>query len=246
MRARVLVLLVVLLWSGPAQASDAGPWVWPVPGTPGVARPFDPPETRYSAGHRGADVAAAVGSPVLAAGAGRVSYAGLLAGRGVVVVVHGSLRTTYEPVTASVRVGQEVAAGAALGRLAAGGHCADGCLHWGLRRGEEYLDPVRLVRREPSRLLPLDGAAGAVGAAARRASPAPAAPLEPVAEPRLSLRAGQLPWGLTAILALLAGLVLLRRPAPGPRRPPEVGVVEVPIAAGTVDLAAERVRRRAG
>ena len=45
------------------------------------------------------------GQPVHTALAGTVTYAGLLAGRGVVVVDHGATRTTYEPVTAAVAVG---------------------------------------------------------------------------------------------------------------------------------------------
>ena len=142
--------------TGPAGA-DGRPWSWPLGGPREVGRPFDPPATRYAAGHRGADLPGSPGTLVLAAGAGRVSYAGLLAGRGVVVVVHGTLRTTYEPVTAAVAVGDEVAAGEPLGLLE-GGHAgcpAAACLHWGLRRGEQYLDPVRLVVAGPVRILAL-------------------------------------------------------------------------------------------
>lgn len=152
-RSLLLALLLTLLPAGPAAAATR--WVWPLAGTPTVTRPFDPGPTAYSPGHRGADLAGMAGEPVLAAGAGRVSYAGSLAGRGVVTVTHGALRTTYEPVSPSVRVGQPVAAGDVLGRLVAGhaGCPVDACLHWGLRRGQTYLDPVRLVEAGPVRLL---------------------------------------------------------------------------------------------
>ena len=95
----------------PARAEDG--WTWPLAGAgpASVVRRFDPPATRYAAGHRGVDLASSPGVPVLAAGGGRVSYAGVLAGRGVLVVVHGDLRTTYEPVTASVPVGAEAVTG---------------------------------------------------------------------------------------------------------------------------------------
>ena len=85
------------------------------------------------------------------------AYAGLLAGRGVLVVVHGDLRTTYEPVTALVAVGQAVRAGEPVAVLDPGheGCPVAACLHWGPRRGDAYLDPVRLVERGPVRLLPL-------------------------------------------------------------------------------------------
>ena len=166
---RALVLVLVLLWLGalaaPA-AADRGPWGWPLPGAREVARPFAPPASVYGAGHRGADLPSATGAPVRAAASGRVTYAGLVAGRGVVVVTHGALRTTYEPVTAHVDVGQAVSLGEVVGRLEAGhlGCPVQACLHWGLRRGEEYLDPVRLVARGPVRLLPLDGRSVHAGA----------------------------------------------------------------------------------
>jgi len=149
-------------WSTtPVTAAARGPgWRWPLAGTPVVATPFRPPATRYGAGHRGVDLTADPDTPVLAAGDGVVGFAGMLAGRGVVTVVHGALRTTYEPVEPGVSVGQVVRAGDALGTLAAG-HTgcpvATACLHWGLRRGEDYLDPLSLLRRQRSRLLPVWG-----------------------------------------------------------------------------------------
>jgi murein DD-endopeptidase MepM/ murein hydrolase activator NlpD len=140
-------LLVGLLGpSGPAEAAPQLPvsTSWPLEGRPDVVRGFDPPDQPWGPGHRGVDLAGGVGADVLAAAAGTISYAGMLAGRGVVVVQHGPLRTTFEPVLATVEVGEAVAAGQPVGTLAAGGHCK-GCLHWGLREGEEYLDPLLLA-----------------------------------------------------------------------------------------------------
>ncbi len=135
--------------------------VWPLAPRPEVVTPFDPPLTPYGAGHRGVDLAGRSGQVVRSALAGRVSFAAPVAGRGVVVVGHGATRTTYEPVSATVAVGDPVAPGAVLGRLeAAGSHCAPAtCLHWGWiaggASGEEYRDPLRLVGAGPVRLLPL-------------------------------------------------------------------------------------------
>jgi hypothetical protein len=87
-----------------------------------------------------------------------VTFAGPLAGRGVVVVTHADgTRTTYEPVTATVTRGDRVRGGDALGRLSvAGSHCLPlACLHWGRRRGDVYLDPMLLLRPGPARLLPV-------------------------------------------------------------------------------------------
>ncbi len=116
---RVLLLLVLLIVGGAAPAS-ADEWRWPLDGPPQVARPFAAPAHRYATGHRGADLPSAPGAAVRAAAGGVVSYAGLVAGRGVVVVVHGDLRTTYEPVSALVDVGEPVGAGEVLGAARAG------------------------------------------------------------------------------------------------------------------------------
>ncbi|MFW3169521.1 M23 family metallopeptidase [Geodermatophilus sp. CPCC 206100] len=170
MRPLVLLVLTAVWLLAPATAvaepatavaAPAPPvgtplWVRPVEGP--VTRPFDPPPGPYSAGHRGVDLAAAPGSPVLAAGDGVVAFAGMVAGRPVVSIEHaGGLRTTYEPVDAVVGAGQAVARGSPIGTLAAGhGGCpADACLHWGLRRGETYLDPLSLLRPPEVRLLPM-------------------------------------------------------------------------------------------
>jgi murein DD-endopeptidase MepM/ murein hydrolase activator NlpD len=141
-----------------------------------VVRGFDPPRSRYGAGHRGVDLAARAGEPVLASAAGTVAFAGSVAGRGVVSIDHGSLRTTYEPVDAQVFVGQRVATGQPIGRQGAGGHCAGRCLHWGLRQGSTYLDPLSLVggRAGPLRLLSEAQRAVAVQQARARAEAAAA------------------------------------------------------------------------
>jgi murein DD-endopeptidase MepM/ murein hydrolase activator NlpD len=257
------VMTLLLAVCGPAVADPA--WVWPLDGPRTVGRPFDPPATRFGPGHRGADLPGRPGQPVRAAGAGRVSYAGLLAGRGVVVVVHGDLRTTYEPVAATVHVGQVVRAGAVLGRLAAGhAACAAGCLHWGLLRGDAYLDPVQLVRRGASRLLPVPWPAGMASSGGQPETPGAPTPA-PVAEPNFSLRAAEAPWGAAALIALVAGLALLWRPGRRPDDAPpgaagavggSVGSARMPAPqavaqrdepgrdAELVDLGAERLRRR--
>ncbi|MFG2728735.1 murein hydrolase activator EnvC family protein [Streptomyces canus] len=138
---------------------------WPVGARPAVLRGWEPPATVYGRGHRGVDLAAPPGTPVRAVAPGRVSFAGRVAGRGVVSVelTGTDLRTTYEPVTASVEKGAEVAAGEVVGTVEpTGSHCTTTCVHWGLRRGEAYLDPLSLLppwllRRGPSRLLPVLG-----------------------------------------------------------------------------------------
>ncbi|MCX6401514.1 MAG: M23 family metallopeptidase [Propionibacteriales bacterium] len=150
---RFLLLITLLL--SPAAPDPVG--VWPLEPEPVVVQRFDPPLNPWGSGHRGVDLAGQVGQPVRAALPGRVAFTGRIAGRGVVVVSHGDTRTTYEPVTGTVSVGEAVAAGDVLGRLeAVGSHCFPrACLHWGWLRGETPLDPLRLVGGGPVRLLPL-------------------------------------------------------------------------------------------
>lgn len=132
---------------------------WPLRPEPDVVSGFAPPPVAWAAGHRGVDLLGRPGQQVRATRFGTVTFAGRIAGRGVVVVSHGDTRTTYEPVTASVARGDVVSQGAVLGRLEMlGSHCLPrACLHWGLLRGETYLDPLTLVGRGPVRLLPWAG-----------------------------------------------------------------------------------------
>ncbi len=152
--ATVLALLLVLGLAPPAGA-DVGLPRGRLPVDGPVVTPYNPPETRWGSGHRGVDIAAAPGATVVAAAAGTVSFSGMVAGRGVLAIDHGTVRTTYEPVTATVRVGDLVVAGTPVARLEAGHPCpAAACLHWGLRSGEEYLDPMLLIGPAQLRLLP--------------------------------------------------------------------------------------------
>lgn len=155
LRMLVAGLLGWSLWLGvaPPAVAAAGTAVLPLMGP--VVRSFDPPAQPWLPGHRGVDLLGTVGAEVGAAMAGRVVFAGTLAGRGVVVVSHGTLRTTYLPVRALVRVGQQVGTGEVIGRLEAGHGCPGGsCLHWGLKRGDTYLDPLSLLDTGPIKLLP--------------------------------------------------------------------------------------------
>ncbi|WP_229399376.1 M23 family metallopeptidase [Micromonospora okii] len=147
----------VVAVAGAAAPMPVRAFRWPLDGAFRPARRFEPPPQPWLPGHRGVDLAAAPAAVVRAAGPGVVLFAGPVAGRPVVTVGHAAgLRTTYEPVRPGVRAGDRVAAGAPLGRLLSGhaGCPEPACLHWGLRRGEEYLDPLALLGLGPVRLLP--------------------------------------------------------------------------------------------
>ncbi|WP_432558065.1 peptidoglycan DD-metalloendopeptidase family protein [Granulicoccus sp. GXG6511] len=168
----------VRAWGVP-EGGTPGELAPPVRGAPEVVRPFEPPAERWRAGHRGVDVAAPVGGEILATANGVVSFVGRIAGRNVLVIDHGEVRTTYEPVSATVPVGTRVRAGQVVGRLDEGHDCGRAgvtCVHVGLRQGEDYLAPVFVVAAQNTvRLLPEDAAEAIEARAAERAAAAAAA-----------------------------------------------------------------------
>jgi murein DD-endopeptidase MepM/ murein hydrolase activator NlpD len=133
-------------------------WAWPLDPRPDVVRRFDRPDQPWLPGHRGVDLAATAGQSVQAPATGRISWTGVIAGRAVVVVAHGGgLRSTFEPVAAVASVGTVVGRGDSVGVVTTTpGHCAPRtCVHWGVLRGETYLDPLSFVGRAPVVLLPI-------------------------------------------------------------------------------------------
>jgi murein DD-endopeptidase MepM/ murein hydrolase activator NlpD len=149
--ARAL-LAPVLLLSGPSAARCRTLFDPPVAGV--VVDPYRPPACRWCPGNRGVDYATTPGDPVRAAADGIVAFAGPVAGRLVIVVNHpDGLRTTYDGVAAlATLVGALVPRGATIGVAARR-------LHFGVRRGDTYLDPGVLlaVSCPRARLVPLDG-----------------------------------------------------------------------------------------
>jgi murein DD-endopeptidase MepM/ murein hydrolase activator NlpD len=143
-----------LLDSPRATAARVPPLRLPVRGP--VVRGFEPPSGRYGPGHRGVDLAAPLGTPVVAPAAGRTAFAGPVAGLGwVSLEVAPGVVVTVGPLDRpTVHAGQAVPALARLGRLAPG---HDGRLHLGLRVDGAYVDPLPyLVGDGPPRLAPLD------------------------------------------------------------------------------------------
>lgn len=142
------------------QAGARDTWQWPLAPRPPVLRGFDPPPKPWLSGHRGVDLGfAAAGAPVTSPAAGTVSFAGIVVDRPVITIDHGGgLRSSFEPVESTLAVGAAVTAGQVVG-TALPGHCpAALCLHWGVRDGEEYVNPLQFVLDlRPSILLPLPG-----------------------------------------------------------------------------------------
>jgi len=131
---------------------------WPLSPRPAVRRRFEQPRDQWSPGHRGVDLLAAVGQPVLSAGDGVVVFSGVIASRGVITVRHPrGLRTSYEPVDERLSTGTLVRRGDRIGLVgSAAGHCVPlTCVHWGVISAQTYLDPLSLLGFGRPILLPL-------------------------------------------------------------------------------------------
>jgi len=108
----------------------------------------DMPHERWQPGHRGIDVAVRVGQEVVAPARGTVEYVGFVVDRPVVTLRHtDGVRTSLEPVETTLSVGDVVERGTPVGTAsAAPGHCApQTCVHWGMRHGDDYVDPLMCV-----------------------------------------------------------------------------------------------------
>jgi murein DD-endopeptidase MepM/ murein hydrolase activator NlpD len=113
---------------------------WPLAGA--VGDPFGPRGNRF---HAGLDILAPTGAPVAAAAAGRVTYAGRLAGGWgkLVVVAHADgVRTMYAHLSSiAVRLGQRVGIGDRLGAVGATGDATGPHLHFEVRLRGAAVDP---------------------------------------------------------------------------------------------------------
>lgn len=149
---------------GPASSAKlrgTSAWDWPVWPYPVVVRAFDPPDEPWLAGHRGVDLDVPAGTEVRAPDAGVVTFSGMVAGRGIITVRIGRYKSTVLPITHRARQGTHVGRGDVLGTVAASPRHCDGttCLHWGVRLGDGYVDPLEFTMdTAPSMLLPMSRA----------------------------------------------------------------------------------------
>jgi len=150
---------------GPAALAAATPCYLPPTSAP-VAEPYRAPSCRYCPGHRAIDFATPIGAPLRAVAAGTITFSGMVAGVLYVVIDQGDgLRATYGGLGS---VAQGVGTGASIGAGTVVGFAA-GTTLFGLRRGDQYLDPTPLlgVLRYRARLVPPPGQPRPSGGPAR-------------------------------------------------------------------------------
>ncbi|WP_241987076.1 M23 family metallopeptidase [Cryobacterium sp. Sr3] len=137
-----------------AETATSGTWHWPLAPPHPLLRGFLAPATQYAPGHRGLDLSAEAGREVVAPAEGIVSFAGVVVDRPVLSIEHADgLVSSIEPVSASVAVGDRVAAGQPVGQVADGGHCAGQCLHLGARLNGGYVSPLLYLVGVPRAVL---------------------------------------------------------------------------------------------
>lgn len=121
-------------------------WLWPVAAPHPLVRTFVAPASEYGAGHRGIDIAATAGAPVLSPADGTVYFSGVVVDRSVLTISHpGGVLSSFEPVVSTVAVGAAVHRGEVVGSVATGGHCSGSCLHFGVRLHGEYVSPLKYL-----------------------------------------------------------------------------------------------------
>src|SRR5262249_4173807 len=95
--------------------------------------------------HEGIDIGVGYGTPIHAAGAGTVIYAGWESGYGNFVLIEhgGGLSTAYGHQSAiAVHVGDQVSQGQVSGYVGGTGHCFRPHLHLEVRGGGTAVDPL--------------------------------------------------------------------------------------------------------
>lgn len=118
------------------------PWAWPVDPPSVVVRPYLAPESPFSAGHRGVDLAAPAGT-LYAPADGIVHFAGTVVDRPVLSIEQsGGVITSFLPVETSLVAGDVVERGERIGTVLPG-HCASVCLHFGVRLHGIYVSPLQ-------------------------------------------------------------------------------------------------------
>jgi murein DD-endopeptidase MepM/ murein hydrolase activator NlpD len=135
-------------------AASASRWSWPLAPPHPVVHGYLAPPTPYGAGHRGIDIGAPAGGPVLSPADGVVHFAGFVVDRPVLSIEHGGgVLSSFEPVTTSLHAGDVVHRGEVIGVLVAG-HCdVAPCLHLGARVDGEYVNPLVFLGGVPHSVL---------------------------------------------------------------------------------------------
>jgi hypothetical protein len=202
-----LALTAFFAVAAPARAG----WVWPVTGD--VITPYRNGTDPYATGqHRGIDIAAPVGAPVVAAAGGAVRFAGTAGSSGLTIGIRTTdgYDTSYLHLSSlAVRAGAQVSAGERIGAVGTTGlpSATAPHLHFGVRDAgtrHDYHDPLAFLPPPPP------------------PARAPDPPPEPVTAPQPA------PPAAAPVIHPRPRPVGLRRPTHAPRAAPRPDVVPRP------------------
>jgi hypothetical protein len=175
--AAISAALAFLAAPAPAHAA----WVWPVSGD--VITPYRNGTDPYASGqHRGIDIAASISTPVVAATAGDVRFAGTAGSSGLTISIRtgDGYDTSYLHLSSlAVHAGARVSAGERIGAVGITGtrSATAAHLHFGVRDAG-----TRHAYHDPLNFLPPPAAAPRPSPPASAPAPAPR-PAQPVAVP---------------------------------------------------------------
>ena len=137
----------LLALCGGIAASD-GALCWPLPGHTYISCHFGEVDAFGNAGHRGTDIPAPEGTPILAAHSGTVLVSGWNDSYGNQVLLDNGagLSTRYAHMTATaVTAGETVTAGQVIGYVGSTGDSTGNHLHFEVMQGGIRVDPLSLV-----------------------------------------------------------------------------------------------------
>jgi murein DD-endopeptidase MepM/ murein hydrolase activator NlpD len=136
--ARINSAQSVTYSSGDSTPSASG-LIWPVNGP--VVSGFG---WRWGRMHEGIDIAAGYGTPIRAAAAGNVIYAGWMGGYGNLIIIDhgGGIATAYGHQSSFAVGGGSVSQGQTIGYVGCTGHCFGSHLHFEVRVNGAAVDPL--------------------------------------------------------------------------------------------------------
>ena len=137
----------LLALCGGIAVADGELW-WPLPGHTYISCHFGEVDAFGNAGHRGTDIPAPEGTPVLAAHSGTVLVSGWNDSYGNQVLLDNGagLSTRYAHMTATaVTAGETVTAGQVIGYVGSTGDSTGNHLHFEVMQGGVRVDPLSLV-----------------------------------------------------------------------------------------------------
>ena len=226
-RAAAILIAVLTSLAALVPVAVAETWTWPVRGH--VVTAYVNAGAPYAAGqHRGVDLSASTGTPVVAAAGGQVRFAGTVGSSGLTVSIRTAdarFDTSYlHLATATVRTGEAVAPGERVGTAGTTGRpsTATPHVHFGVRDAgtRRYRDPLDFLPPLPGvRDAPRGVPVAVRGPVRVGPAPQPVRPHRfPVAERRpVAAPAPRTGWAIACAALILAAAMLGTRSSIGAR-----------------------------